>query len=414
MTTSQGMTRPPSDLSCPVDRNAFPLLLRNPGLVYLDNAATTQKPACVLDAERHFYETANANVHRAAHRLAVVATQAFEEARAISARFLNANTPDEIVFTRGTTEAINLVAQSWGRAHLHPGDEILLTELEHHANIVPWQLVAQQTGAIVRAVRILQDGSLDLGHFHDQLSPRTKLLGLTLASNAIGTIPPVARMIAAAHEKGARVLLDAAQAVAHQIVDVQALDADFCVFSGHKVYGPTGIGVLWGRGDLLENMPPWQGGGEMIERVSFAGTTFAAPPARFEAGTPPIAQAVGLGSALAWLMSQDRSAIACHENALRERLESGLQRMDGVKCHGGNVAKVAITAITFEHAHPFDVAQFLDAQDIAVRVGSHCAHPLLSALDVPALLRVSFAAYNTHEDVDRFLNVLEETLAWLG
>lgn len=414
MMTPQGMIRPFSDMPCPVDRSTFPLLARNPELIYFDNAATMQKPACVLDAERNFYETANANVHRAAHRLAVAATEAFEGARTTVSRFLNADNPDEIVFTRGTTEAINLVAQSWGRAHLRAGDEILLSELEHHANIVPWQLLAQQTGAVIRAARILPDGSLDMAHFHEQLSPHTRLVGCTLASNAIGSLPPIAEIITAAHERGARVLLDAAQAVAHQPIDVQKLGADFCVFSGHKVYGPTGIGALWARADILESMPPWQGGGEMIDRVSFAGTTFAPPPGRFEAGTPPIAQAVGLAAALDWLMTQDRTAIACHEDSLRQRLDTGLRTIGRVRLYGPSTGKAPITAMAFGSAHPFDVAQFLDARDIAVRVGSHCAQPLLAALGVPALLRVSFAAYNTHWEVDRFLTALEDTLECLA
>ncbi|MDR3414235.1 MAG: SufS family cysteine desulfurase [Formivibrio sp.] len=404
----------PQGIPCPVERANFPLLACNPGLVYFDNAATTQKPACVLDAERVYYETTNANVHRAAHRLAVAATDAFEGARTTVARFLNAASADEIVFTRGATEAINLVAQSWGRTHLRPGDEILLTELEHHANIVPWQLLAQQTGVVIRAVRVLADGALDLVHFHELLSPRTRLVGCTLASNAIGTMPPVAQIVAAAHAQDAMVLLDAAQAVAHQVVDVQMLGADFCVFSGHKVYGPTGIGALWARGEILASMPPWQGGGEMIDQVSFAGSTFASAPARFEAGTPPIAQAVGLAAALDWLMALDRTAIALHENGLRERLEAGLRSIPGVQIFGSGSAKAPLTALAFARAHPFDVAQFLDARDIAVRVGSHCAQPLLAALGVPALLRVSFAAYNTPDEVDQFLAALPEILELLA
>ncbi|SFN24001.1 cysteine sulfinate desulfinase [Formivibrio citricus] len=402
-------SRPPAPM-----RNEFPLLARNPGLIYLDNAATTQKPACVLDAEREFYETANANVHRASHRLAVAATGAFESARATVAHFLNATTPNEVVFTRGTTEAINLVARSWGQASLRPGDEIVLTELEHHANIVPWQFVAQATCATIRAARIARDGTLDMEHFHSLLSPRTRLVGCTLASNAIGTMPPIAEIVAAAHAHGARVLVDAAQAVAHQPVDVQALGADFCVFSGHKVYGPTGIGALWAREDILQAMPPWQGGGEMIDRVSFAGSTFAPAPARFEAGTPPIAQAVGLAAALEWLIQQDRAALLAHENALRIRLENGLKHMPGVQIVGPNTDKAPLTALRFAHAHPFDVAQFLDNHDIAVRVGQHCAQPLLQALGESSLLRVSFAAYNTEDEIDRFLAALEETLELLA
>lgn len=405
---------PSPDLATAVDRAEFPLLLRNPGLIYLDNAATTQKPACVLDAERSYYETANANVHRASHRLAAAATEQYESARAGVARFINAACADEIVFTRGATEAINLVANSWGRANLRPGDEIILTELEHHANIVPWQLIAQQTGAVIRAVRVLPDGSLDQAHFLELLTPHSRLLACTLASNAIGTRPPVAEMIAAARNAGLKVLLDAAQAVAHQPLDVQALDADFLVFSGHKVYGPTGIGVLWARQELLTDMPPWQGGGEMIDRVSFAGTTFAAAPGRFEAGTPPIAQVVGLVAALNWLSGLDRTGLAQHETMLRARLEAGLRLLPGVKIVGTTADKAPLTAMVFAKAHPFDVAQFLDARDIAVRVGHHCAQPLLAALGHSGLLRVSFAASNTVGEVDQFLACLEETLESLA
>ena len=414
MHTSPGMPRPRTEMPCPVDRSEFPLLQCNSELIYFDNAATTQKPACVLDAERVFYETANANVHRAQHRLAVAATEAFEAARATVAKFIHAADVNEIVFTRGTTEAINLLAQSWGRMQLGAGDEILLTELEHHANIVPWQLLAQQTGAVIRAVRILPDGMLDLAHFYSLISARTRLVACTLASNAIGTIPPVKEIIDAAHAQGAKVLLDAAQAVAHQPLDMQVLGVDFCVFSGHKVYGPTGIGVLWARYEILESMPPWQGGGEMIDQVSFTRTTYALPPARFEAGTPPIAQAVGLSAALNWLMNQDRHAIAAHETALRKQLRTGVHALSGVQIFGVEQDVAPLLAMTFAQAHPFDVAQFLDTRDIAVRVGSHCAQPLLAALQVPALLRVSFAAYNTSDEVDRFLRALTETLEILA
>lgn len=394
-------------------RAEFPLLVRNPSLIYFDNAATMQKPACVLDAERDYYETANANVHRGSHRLAIAATETFERARQTVATFLNASSADEIVFTRGTTEAINLVAQSWGKANLRTGDEILLTELEHHANIVPWQLLAQTTGVVIRATRIHPDGTLDMDYFHSLLSNRTRLVGCTLASNAIGTMPDIAAIIKAAHNCGAKVLLDAAQAVAHQALDIQQLDADFCVFSGHKVYGPTGIGILWSRKEILEAMPPWQGGGEMIDQVSFSGSTFAPSPARFEAGTPSIAQAIGLAAALEWLVSQDRKAMFEHENSLRIRLESGLLNIPAVNIIGSLTSKAPLTAMAFTRAHPFDVAHFLDGRDIATRVGQHCAQPLLKALGQNTLLRASFAAYNTSEEIDRFLLALKETLEML-
>lgn len=395
-------------------RAQFPLLMRAPGLIYLDNAATTQKPLAVLDAERHFYETANANVHRGSHRLAVAATDAFEGARASVARFIHAASSDEIVFTRGTTEAINLVAQSWGAANLHAGDEIILTTLEHHANIVPWQMLAARCGAIIRPVRLLSDGSLDIEHFHTLLSDKTRLVGLTHISNAIGSELPVADLIAAAHRFGARVLIDGAQAVAHKTIDIQALDADFYVFSSHKVYGPTGIGALWARAEILAAMPPWQGGGEMIERVSFETTSYAPAPARFEAGTPAIAQTVGFAAALDWLQAQDRPAIARHEDALRQQLEQGLGQIGGLRVIGTATHKGPVVSVAFSEAHPYDVAQFLDAREIAVRVGNHCAQPLLSSLGLQGTLRASFAAYNTADDVTSLLTGLSETLALLA
>ncbi|MFC7421233.1 aminotransferase class V-fold PLP-dependent enzyme [Iodobacter arcticus] len=395
-------------------RAQFPLLIRAPELIYLDNAATTQKPLVVLDAERHFYETANANVHRGSHRLAVAATDAFEGARSSVARFINAASSNEIVFTRGATEAINLVAQSWGGANLHAGDEILLSTLEHHANIVPWQMLATRCGAIIKPVRLLSDGSLDIEHFHSLLSTKTKLVGLAHISNAIGSELPIADLIAAAHRVGAKVLIDGAQAVAHKVIDVQALDADFYVFSSHKVYGPTGIGALWARADILADMPPWQGGGEMIERVSFEVTSYAPAPARFEAGTPAIAQSVGFAAALDWLSAQDRSAIAQHEDALRLQLEQGLRQIDGLRIIGNAAQKGPVVSIAFSDAHPYDVAQFLDARNIAVRVGSHCAQPLLNSLGLKGTLRASFAAYNTSADVEALLAGLSETLELLA
>ncbi|WP_293938166.1 aminotransferase class V-fold PLP-dependent enzyme [Iodobacter sp.] len=395
-------------------RAQFPLLARAPELIYLDNAATTQKPLLVLDAERHFYETANANVHRGSHRLAVAATDAFENARSSVARFINARSSDEIVFTRGATEAINLVAQSWGAANLQAGDEILLSTLEHHANIVPWQMLAARCGAIIKPIQLLSDGGLDLEHFHALLSNRTKLVGLTHISNAIGSELPIAELINSAHQYGAKVLIDGAQAVAHKIIDVQALNADFYVFSSHKVYGPTGIGALWACSEILSNMPPWQGGGEMIERVSFAQTSYAEAPARFEAGTPAIAQTVGFAAALDWLQGQDRAAIAQHEHALRLQLEQGLSQIEGLRLIGNALQKGPVVSMAFTHAHPYDVAQFLDARDIAVRVGNHCAQPLLASLGLSGTLRASFAAYNTHSDIEALLVGLSETLELLA
>lgn len=395
------------------DRAAFPLLAANPELVWLDNAATTQKPRVVLDAERRFYEESNANVHRGGHRLGYAATEAYEAARQTVARFINANA-QEVVFTRGATEAINLVAYSWGGSELKAGDEILLSTLEHHANIVPWQLVAQRTGAVIRPIPLQEDGQIDMTAFADLLGPRTRLVAISQMSNALGVCPPLEQMIAAARAVGACVLVDGAQGIAHQGVDVAALGADFYVFSGHKVFGPTGIGVLWGRAELLAQMPPWQGGGEMIERVSFDGTTFAPAPRRFEAGTPAFAQTVALAAALDWLAGQDRLAIAQHETALYQQLADGITYLDGVRIVGTAPGKGPIASLVFGRAHPYDVAQFLDERDIAVRVGNHCAGPLMQSLGLSqGTLRVSLALYNTTADIDALLAALEDTLELL-
>ena len=401
------------EFNADIIKQQFALFRHHPELCYLDNAATTQKPDFVLDAERYYYEHHNANVHRGAHRLATAATDAFEGARQIVAQFINASSVEEVVFTRGTTEAINLVANTWGQS-LTAGDEIILSTLEHHANIVPWQMLAQRSGAVIRVISLDALGAIDFEHFLSLLSNKTKLVALSHASNAIGSIQPITEICAAAHRFGAKVLVDGAQAIAHLPVDVQTLGADFYVFSGHKIYAPTGIGVLWARSETLNAIPPWQGGGEMIETVSFSGCTYAAAPHRFEAGTPAIAQAVGLGAALTWLQAQDRGAMLQHENQLRLSLEAGLAQIPGVKIHGQSLDKVAITSMTFDFAHPFDVAQFLDEQGIAVRVGHHCAQPLLHALGIPGTLRASFAAYNTIADVQHFLSVLESTLDLLG
>ncbi|WP_189459207.1 aminotransferase class V-fold PLP-dependent enzyme [Jeongeupia chitinilytica] len=395
-------------------RDEFPVFRHHPDLIYLDNAATTHKPLAVLDAERDFYETANANVHRAAHRLGSAATDAFEGARHRIATHLNAAHADEVIFTRGTTEAINLAANSWGRANLRPGDVILASVLEHHANIVPWQLVAQQTGAVVRPIPLGADGNIDPAAFGALLTAEVRLVALTHCSNATGVLPPLQPMIAAAKAAGARVLIDGAQGIAHAGVDVRALGADFYAFSGHKVYGPTGVGVLWARRELLAHMPPWQGGGEMIDRVSFDGTTFAEPPFRFEAGTPPIAQAVGLAAALDWLDRHDRPALLAHETALRDRFEAGLQSLDGIRILGAGTARGPITALAFDRVHPYDVAQFLDGYGVAVRVGQHCAGPLHQWLGLNGSLRASFAAYNTGADVDAALAALATTLDMLA
>ncbi len=398
-------------------RDEFPILeqaVNDRPLVYLDNAASTQKPEAVIRAIADYYRRDHSNVHRGAHTLADRATAAFEQARMDVAAFLGGAKREEIVFTRGTTEAINLVANAWGRTHLGPGDEILLTAMEHHANIVPWQLVAEATGAVIRVAPVLENGELDLDAWKALLSERTRIAAMVHVSNALGSINPVADMVAAARAAGAVTLVDGAQAVNHFPVDVHALAADFYVFSGHKLFGPTGIGVLYGRESLLDAMPPWQGGGEMIERVSFeAGTTFAGLPWKFEAGTPHIAGAIGLGAAIAWLNGIDRVAAAAHEAALLARLDAALAGMNDVRRIGTAPGRVAVASFLLDGAHPTDVGMLLDQQGIAVRVGHHCTMPLMERFGIPGTVRASFSIYNTFEEVDCFVAGLDKVRSFL-
>jgi cysteine desulfurase/selenocysteine lyase len=397
-------------------RRDFPLLAQHVGgrpLVYLDSAATSQKPNAVIEAITAYYRHDNANVHRAAHALSERATNAFEAARRTVQRFVGARSPNEIVFTRGTTESINLVAQSWG-ARLRPGDEILVTQMEHHSNLVPWQLVAERTGARLRAVAVTGDGVLDLDDFRAKLGARTRMLAVGHVSNALGTINPVAEMIAAAHAAGAVVLVDGAQAAAHLAVDVAALDCDFYAFSGHKVFGPTGIGVLYGRESVLDGMPPWQGGGEMIETVTIERSTYNRLPYKFEAGTPHIAGAIGLGAALDYLLAIDPAALAEHEARVLRRAVDRLRQTEGVRLLGPDRERSAIVSFVLAGAHPHDVGTLLDQQGIAVRTGHHCAMPLMQELGVPGTVRASLALYNDEDDVDRLLEGLERTRALLA
>lgn len=397
-------------------RREFPILhqeVNGHPLVYLDNAASMQKPAAVIDAIARYYRRDHSNVHRGAHALANRATEALEHARQRVADFLGGVAREEILWTRGTTESINLVANSWGRANLRAGDEILLTAMEHHANIVPWQMVAQATGARIRVLPVTDAGALELAALPELLNERTRLVAVTQVSNALGTLNPVAEIVRAAHAAGALVLVDGAQAVNHLAVDVRALGADFYAFSGHKLFGPTGIGVLYGRRALLDAMPPWQGGGEMIERVSFAGTTYAEVPWRFEAGTPHIAGAIGLGAAIAWLQEQDREAAAAHERALLARLDAGLDAIPGVRRIGTAAERVSIASFVVEGTHPTDVGLLLDQQGVAVRAGHHCAMPLMERLGIPGTVRASLALYNTAAEVDRLLAALDKALGFL-
>ncbi|BBT68540.1 aminotransferase class V-fold PLP-dependent enzyme [Aeromonas caviae] len=392
-------------------RSQFPALAQEVNghpLVYLDNAATTQKPKAVLDAINHYYRADNANVHRAAHALSGRATRAFEDARETVARFINTPRSHEVIWTRGTTEAINLVAQSWGVSELRAGDEVVLSTLEHHANIVPWQLVAQRTGAVIRVIPLNERGDLDMAAYLAMLGPRTRLVSVAHVSNALGTVNPVAEIVAAAKAVGALTLIDGAQAVAHLEVDVQAIGCDFYAFSGHKLYGPTGIGVLWGRTALLERMPPWQAGGEMIDRVSFSGTTFNSLPFKFEAGTPHIAGAIGLAAAIGFVMEQDKDSLASHDAALTDYLVAGLQQVPGLRLVGEPNQRAGAVSFLLEDIHPQDAATLLDMQGIALRVGHHCAMPLMESLGIGGTMRASLACYNNRDDVDALLAALHK------
>ncbi|MFW1678528.1 SufS family cysteine desulfurase [Pontibacter sp. JAM-7] len=391
-------------------RSEFPLLQQATDaqpLTYLDNAATTQKPAVVIQNQQDYYCGFNANVHRASHRLSAVATQRFEQAREDVARYLNAASAQEIIWTRGTTEGINLIANSWGQ-RLSPGDEILISTLEHHANIVPWQMLAQRTGAVIRVIPLLATGDLDLAAYRKLLNERTQLVAIAHASNALGTINPLTEIIALAHQAGALVLVDGAQALPHLKVDLQALDADFYLFSGHKVFAPTGIGVLWGKASLLASMPPWQGGGEMITRVSFTDSQFQSAPFRFEAGTPNIAGALGLATALNWLGQQPYALLHQHEQDLLHRAVDGLSQIPGLQRIGQPQQSVSLVSFTLSGQHQQDIGVLLDQQGIAVRSGHHCAMPLMQSLGLPGTTRASFAFYNTEAEVDSLLTALDQ------
>ena len=382
----------------------FPLLHRSVNghpLAYLDNAASAQRPRSVIDAELNYYEHSHANVHRGVHTLSQEATNLYEGARDKVRSFINAASTREVIFVRGTTEAINLVAQSYARPRLEPGDEILISALEHHANIVPWQLVCEQTGAQLKVAPIDMRGEIDAAAFERLLSSRTRLVALAHVSNSLGTIVPVERFIALARARNVPVLLDGAQAVPHQRVDVRALGCDFYAFSGHKMYGPTGIGVLYGREALLAEMPPWQGGGDMILEVRFERSTWNALPYKFEAGTPNIAGTVGLGAAVDYLEHLDPAAVAAHEQELLEHATRELVAIPGVRLIGTAAHKAALVAFVIDGIHAHDVGTILDTEGIAIRTGHHCAMPVVEFFGVPATARASFAFYNTHHEVER-------------
>ena len=398
-------------------RQDFPILNENihgRPLVYLDNAASTQKPKAVLDTLRHVYEHDYANVHRGVHTLSQRATDLFEGAREKVKTFINARKIEEIIFVRGTTEAINLVAQSYGRSKLQAGDEILITAMEHHSNIVPWQIVCQQTGAVLKVAPINLAGEVLMEEFEGLLNERTKLVSVVHMSNALGTINPVQRIVELAHARGIPVMLDGAQAIPHMIVDVQALDCDFYAFSGHKLCGPTGIGVLYGKEALLKAMPPWQGGGDMIRMVTFAKTEYNTLPYKFEAGTPAIAETIGLGAAVDYLQAIGMDNIAAYEQQLLHYATQKALEIPTLKIIGTASDKGAILGFTLHHIHPHDIGTLLDQLGVAVRAGHHCAMPVMDFFGVPATARASFSFYNTHEEVDVLIDGIKQLIEVFG
>ena len=398
-------------------RRDFPILERTVNgrpLVYLDSAASAQRPLPVLRAVERYETHTHANVHRGVHALSQAATEAYEGARERVRRFINAQSTREIIFVRGTTEGVNLVAQSYARPRFGPGDEILITGLEHHANIVPWQMVRDQTGCTLTVAPINRRGEVDIDRFMELLSPRTRLVAIAHVSNALGTILPVKRIIDAAHARGAVVLVDGAQAVPHSTVDVRALGCDFYAFSGHKLYGPTGIGVLYGREELLAAMPPWQGGGDMILTVSFEKTTYNELPWKFEAGTPNISGAVGLAAAMDYVEGLGIEAIAAHEQHLLKLATAQLERIPGIEIIGTAAHKAAVLSFTMKGVHPHDLGTILDTEGVAVRTGHHCAQPVMTFFGIPATARASFGVYNTERDVAALVAGLEKVREVFG
>ena len=396
-------------------RRDFPILTRQSrgkSLVYLDNGATTQKPQVVIDAIDQYYQQHNSNVHRAAHELAEEATQMMESGRSLCQDFINAESRKEIIFTRGTTESINLVANILTQ-RIKPGQDILITELEHHSNIVPWQMLAARTGANIKAVAITDEGELDLDDAAKKLTKNTALFAFTHISNGLGTINPAKKLIEMARDVGALTLVDGAQAILHLPINVQDLGCDFYVFSGHKLYAPTGIGILYGRETLLEELPPWQGGGEMIEQVTLTSSTYQSAPYKFEAGTPNIAGAIGLGAAITYLKQQPITELVVAEDALVSNALSGLKQIEGFRLIGKPAKRSAVISFLIEGSHPNDVGTLLDQQGIAVRSGHHCNMPLMTRLGIPGTVRASFSLYNNEEDVDRLIAGVSKAITFL-
>ena len=397
-------------------RKDFPILhqqVNGQPLVYLDNAATTQKPESVIQAISDYYRFDNSNVHRGAHALADRATTSFEGARKKLAAFINAEDSAQIIWTRGTTEGINLVAASWGRTNLQAGDRILVSAMEHHSNIVPWQMIAAQMGATVEAIPVDSTGTIDLSALQQMLDERVKMVAVGHVSNALGTVNPVIEITRLAHAAGALVLIDGAQAVGHWPVDMPSLDCDFYVFSAHKLFGPTGVGALYGKRELLEAMPPYQGGGEMIESVSFAGTTYNQLPYKFEAGTPNIAGVIGFGAAIDYLSALDRAGAARHEHALLEYARGKAQKVSGLRLIGTADHKVSVLSFVLDGIHPADLGTLLDQQGVAVRTGNHCAQPIMAQYGIPGTVRASFSFYNNFDDVDRLFAAIEKAKQFL-
>ena len=394
-------------------RADFPILkekIHGKPLVYLDNGATSQKPQVVIDALNRYYSTENSNIHRGVHFLSERATEAYEVARQKIKSFVNAQSEQEIIFVRGTTEAINLVAQSYGRSFLHEGDEIIVSAMEHHSNIVPWQMLCEQIGARLRVIPINHDGEVVLDEYRRLLGDKTKLVSVTHVSNALGTIVPVKDIVRLAHERNVPVLLDGAQAVPHLQVDVQKLGCDFYAFSGHKLFGPTGVGILYGRAELLDKMPPYQGGGDMISLVTFEKTHYNVLPYKFEAGTPHIAGGIGLGTAIEYLTGLDWERVAAHEHDLLSYATSALSSIDGLRIIGTAKEKVGVISFVFDHIHAHDVGTILDQEGVAVRAGHHCAMPVMQRFGVPATTRASFALYNTRDEIDVLVRGIQRAL----
>lgn len=398
-------------------RHDFPILsaqVHGHPLVYLDNAATSQKPSVVLDALHAYYTQSNSNINRGVHALGERATEAYAKARDVVQLFLNAQSVGEIVFTRGTTEAINLVAQAYGASHLKVGDRVLISQMEHHSNIVPWQMICQQTGAGLDVIPVSDDGELMMSRFESQLTDRTKIVAIAHISNAIGTVNPVLKIIQAAHANGAVVLLDAAQSIPHMAIDVQSLDCDFLAFSGHKTYGPTGIGVLYGKAALLADMTPYQGGGAMIRSVGFDQTTYRDPPDRFEAGTPNIAGAIGLAAAIGYMNQVGLPRISAYEADLLDYALQGLESVGKLRLIGRASNRAASVSFVIDGIHPHDIGTILDDEGVAIRAGHHCAQPLMSRFGIPATARASIAMYNTKHEVDALVRAIQRAIEVFG